>query len=874
MSEIYALKSPEITEAEKAHMKLARELAGECPVLLENSGVLPLKKGAVALYGSGARQTVKGGTGSGDVNSRTVVTIEQGLAEAGFEIVTKDWIDRNERLYKKAKEDYMKWVAQKAREDGVQELLVTFGNPFSEPGPAVIEPSEIRTDLTDTAVFVISRNSGEGADRYCREGDYLLYPEEKENLAILGKNYRNVVVVLNIGGVMDVRSIRETPGVGAILLMSQLGNIGGYVLGDILSGAVTPSGKLTDTWAVNYGDYPSSAGFSHNDGNIDDEYYTEGIYVGYRYFDSFCVAPEYPFGYGKSYTDFEMETKSVAQRGDRIEIGVSVTNSGTEYAGKEVVQAYYSAPAGNIEKPYQELAAYAKTKLLAPGESETITLSFALADMASYCEKCASWVLEKGSYLIRVGSSSRDTRVAAELLLEETRKTWELKNLFAGAGELQEISPAAGQRTDASEAAFRLNVDADTVPSEEKHSAGKAAFRLNVDAGAIPTVKAVYQGARQEYHTEKTEKLTVEDIRAGRCSVEELTAQLSIEELADYCVGSLRLEGGSIVGNASHTVPGAAGDSSSILKQERGIKNMILADGPAGLRLQPHFKTDRSGKLLPGGEVFGDSVAPFAADLKEEETQDYYQYCTAIPIGWALAQSWNAELLERAGDMVGEEMEQFNVDLWLAPALNIHRNPLCGRNFEYYSEDPLISGKTAAAITRGVQRHPGKGTTIKHFAVNSQEDNRYFTNSHVSERALREIYLKGFEIAVRESRPLSIMTSYNLINGIHAANCYDLLQAAARDEWGFEGVVMTDWFTSQHSPGLTGGHQALYPISASTGCIFAGNDLQMPGCQKNVDDIVEAVKENREIDGFRITLADLQFCAANVIRAAVKTQQR
>ena len=363
----------------------------------------------------------------------------------------------------------------------------------------------------------------------------------------------------------------------------------------------------------------------------------------------------------------------------------------------------------------------------------------------------------------------------------------------------------------------------------------------------------------------------MQDILSGKATVEELVAQLTVDEMAQFCVGTLRADGGTIVGNASYTVPGAAGDTSSVCRESRGIKNMILADGPAGLRLQPHFKTTKDGTLLPGGEVIGDSYTPFDPNLKEDEVDDYYQYCTAIPIGWALAQSWNTELVEKAGDMVGAEMEQFHVDLWLAPAMNIHRNPLCGRNFEYYSEDPLVSGKVAAAMTNGVQKHAGKGTTIKHFAVNNQEDNRYFVNAHVSERALREIYLKGFEITVRESQPLSIMTSYNLLNGIHTANSHDLIQGMARDEWGFEGTIMTDWFTSQDMPMLTGKFKPIYPISASTGCIYAGNDMQMPGCQKNVDDIVKAVETGEEIDGYKITKADLQYNAANVIRVVAKT---
>ena len=211
-------------------------------------------------------------------------------------------------------------------------------------------------------------------------------------------------------------------------------------------------------------------------------------------------------------------------------------------------------------------------------------------------------------------------------------------------------------------------------------------------------------------------------------------------------------------------------------------------------------------------------------------------------------------------------MELFSVDSWLAPALNIHRNPLCGRNFEYYSEDPLISGNAAAAITNGVQKHKGKYTTIKHFAANNQEDNRYFTNAHISERALREIYLKGFEIAVKESKPCSIMSSYNLLNGVHTANSYDLLEAVARDEWKFEGYIMTDWFTSQDVPMLTGNNTYKYSISSSVGCIYAGNDLQMPGCQKNVDDIVDAVKNKKRIDGYEIGIGDLQHAVLNILR--------
>ncbi len=855
MAEIYASKNADIEERELLHAEISRELAGECMVLLENDGALPIQEEKVALYGNGARATIKGGTGSGDVNTRSNVNIEQGFQNAGIEVTTTGWLDRQEARIKEAKDSYLKWVKEEAAKKDVPEFAVTFDFPYKDPACELITKEDVEASETDTAVYVIARNSGEGADRFDMAGDYRLYPEELENIKTVAAAYDKTTVVLNIGGVMDLSELKAVPGVNAVLLMTQLGNLGGDALLDVLTGKVTPSGKTTDTWAKHYMDYPSSAKFSHNE-SVHDEMYEDGIYVGYRYFDSFGVEPEYCFGYGKSYTQFEIKAGEVTAEGDRIQIPVTVKNTGTEYAGKEVVQVYYSAPEGSLDKPYQELAAYTKTKLLAPGEEEQLAISFSAEQMASYSEQEAAWILEKGDYIIRVGNSSASTEIAGIVEVKEDIKTKITKNLFAIDTKLDEIRPEQ-------KLAERKE--------QETAAAGVKAKKIVLDAAAILTETVSYQGIREEYHTDKTEKITMQDVLSGKATVEELVAQLSVEEMAELCVGTLRADGGTIVGNASYTVPGAAGDTSSVCKESRGVKNMILADGPAGLRLQPHFKTKKDGTLLPGGEVIGDTYTPFDPDLDENEIDNYYQYCTAIPIGWALAQSWNTELVEKAGDMVGSEMEQFHVDLWLAPAMNIHRNPLCGRNFEYYSEDPLVSGKTAAAMTKGVQKHKGKGTTIKHFAVNNQEDNRYFVNAHVSEHALREIYLKGFEIVVRESQPMSIMTSYNLLNGIHTANSHDLIQGMARDEWGFEGTVMTDWFTSQNMPMITGKFKPIYPISASTGCIYAGNDMQMPGCQKNVDDIVEAVTTGKEIDGFKITKADLQYNAANVIRVVAKT---
>lgn len=818
MEHIFALKTDEVTELERENQQTVRRLAGECMVLLENDGTLPLREDQrkAALYGNGARHTVKGGTGSGDVNTRENIHVEQGLIAAGFEILSKKWLDEYDEELIRAEKEYMESVEKEMEERGVPVHMVLFERPFEDPQAPLIRQKED----TDTAIYVLARNSGEGKDREYKKGDYLLTDRELENIRFLAENYAHTILLLNVGGVIDTTALKEIPGLNAIVLMGQLGNIGGLLAGDVLTGKTYPSGKLTDTWAKDYYDYPSSKDFSHNNGNVDDEYYTEDIFVGYRYFDTHQIEPSYCFGYGKNYTQFEIETEKFCG-GEEITLEVAVKNTGSRFPGREVVQVYYSAPEGELKKPYQELAAFAKTSMLCPGGTERLTISFKRSDMASYSEKDAAWILEPGEYVIRVGADSRHTKAAGTVRIEKKMITSQLTNRLTEGPE--EGCGIHGSRYKAR-------------PVLEDRQPGK--------------------------------QLTLEDVKAGRASVEELAAQLSVEEMAELAVGIERRtdNGTQVVGNAATLVPGAAGQTSSVLLEDRGIFPLILADGPAGLRLQPHFKATAEGEILPGGEVFGMNRMPFPEDTPDTAV-DYYQYCTAIPIATTLAQSWDMDLLWRMGELVGKEMKRYHIHLWLAPGMNIHRNPLCGRNFEYYSEDPLLSGKCAAADTKGVQSLGGQGTTIKHFAANNQEDNRMFTNAHISERALREIYLKGFEIAVREAQPYSIMTSYNLINGIHAANHYDLLQAVARDEWGFDGVVMTDWCTTQDTAymGLTSDK---YPWSSSEWCIKAGNDLQMPGCAENVEDIINGVKS-----GEVITLGDLQFCVCNLLKVMARMQR-
>ena len=893
MTRIYASPTPDVTNEEREHAALARKVAEECVVLLENDGTLPMEPGPIALYGVGARHTVKGGTGSGDVNSRTSVNVEQGLQNAGFEIVTRAWLDRYDEAFERAREEYLDvYVPKRMEERGVPRLVITFEEPFVEPGPIPITKEDVESSKTDQAVFVVSRTSGEGRDRKDEAGDYRLSSQELEDIRTLASAYDRFAVVLNVGGIIDMKEVLAVEGVNAVVLMSQLGNIGGDVIADVISGKVNPSGKLSDTWAVDYADYPSSATFGSNDSDTDDERYTEGVFVGYRYFDTFGVEPLYPFGYGLSYTTFELSDASVGlsdagtgipgrtagiaaschgESSPVVWVSVDVANTG-ERAGKEVVQAYVSAPSGSLPKPRQELKGFRKTRLLEPGEVQTLDIEIDVRDLASYSEEEASWVLEAGTYAVHVGTSSRDTEVAGMLTLDETVRTRVCRNLFELDVPMEEIRPETGtdshtesQHDVASgSASDDRSGSASGLSSESTPDDRPGTPPIAIDPSSIVTERVAYQGSRELDAKPFDGMLTLEDVRSGRCTLEDVVAQLTVDEMAELCVGTLRSDG-SLVGNASKGVPGAAGDTSSVLAESRGFKGLILADGPAGLRLQPVFKTDLDGNVLPGGEMLGDDYNPFDPSLDDENSRTYYQYCTAIPIGWALAQSWNPELLEEAGRMVSDEMVTFGVDVWLAPALNIHRNPLCGRNFEYYSEDPLVSGTAAAAVVRGVQQNPGKGACIKHLVANNQEDNRYFSCDNVTERTMREIYCKGFEIAIRQGRPMTVMTSYNLVNGVHTANDHDLIQGFARDECGFDGFVMTDWYTSQSVPAFTGKSDK-YPIASSVGCIHAGNDDQQPGCEQNVADIVEAVGSGEPKDGFSIGIDDLRFCALNMLR--------
>lgn len=818
-------KTTEPAGYEQEHRLLARRAAAEGMVLLKNENqVLPLKKGSkIALFGAGAGRTIKGGTGSGDVNERESVTIYAGLKDAGYEIVNPKWMEVYEEMYVSARYAWRDEILKKVNEDQMNFFDAYSTTPFYLPTGPKAEGSE-----ADTAIYVISRIAGEGIDRFHKEGDYLLTEEERIMLRDICTCYEKVIVAVNAGGVIDLSFLDEYENIYALLQIVQPGMEGGNGFADIISGDVVPSGKMADSWAYRYEDYPNAATFSHNNGNVDEEYYEEGIYVGYRYFDSFDVPVRFGFGYGLSYTKFRVETLSVDCRekpnGEQPEIvvAVKVTNAGEVHCGREVVQVYVSAPEGKLEKEYRRLCGFIKTRELKPLESQEVEISFSVTQMSSYDDKEGKWLLEPGYYGVWVGTSLGNSELKARVSLEQEKVLAKVDHICPLQVRLHEL----------------------TLASEKR----KERYNRWLEEGERQRLPIIIL-APEKVNTEVVDYTYIPQDATDEAV--QLVNQLSVEQLIQLAAGDPAKGQGSNLGSAGISVPGSAGETSSCALAE-GIANIVLADGPAGIRLSQSYCV-KDGKIL---------TPPFEASLEHGffcpdiayEGDIYYQYCTAIPVGTLLAQTWDVDLTEEIGRMIGDEMQRFGVDLWLAPGMNIHRNPLCGRNFEYYSEDPLISGKFAAAMTVGVQSVNGCGTTIKHFACNNQEDNRLGSNSIVSERALREIYLKGFEIAIRESHPRSIMTSYNLINGVHAANNYDICTKAARKEWGFDGVIMTDWTTTEHGPDCT-----------AAGCMRAGNDLVMPGQYSDHENI------RKELEEGTLTEQELRDCIIRLVRVILRS---
>ncbi|MCM1104215.1 MAG: glycoside hydrolase family 3 C-terminal domain-containing protein [Clostridium sp.] len=778
----------------RQHAKYFRDNGAECTVLLKKDGHFPLDRaGKIAVYGSGARHTLKGGTGSGEVNM-PFVTVEEGLKNAGFSITSYEWLDAYDSLLEKAEAEFMAAIKKEARQKRMMAVQMAMGRSMKEP--------EYKFPLNGeggTAIYVLSRVSGEGSDRKPVPGDILLTETEIRDILACNERYENFMLVLNTGGMVDLSPVIN---VKNILLLSQLGAETGNILADILLGRSNPSGKLTATWYA-WKDHPKIGEF----GGQDDTAYKEGIYVGYRYFDALGIEPLFPFGYGLSWTEFDMKQADFTLDGEKICVSVDVTNTG-KYPGKQVAQLYVSVPDGRLDQPYQALAGFVKTAELQPGETQRVSVCYAVSDLASYDPETESYILETGNYIHRIGADSRHTTVAGIICNDREIVCGQFARAFGDPG-FRDFVPEANAQTKTADNVTVLRLSADGV-----------------------TVR--------KPHVHATE-------------IDEAVSRMTEDQLIKMNLGAFDPKGGiqSIIGNAAFTVAGAAGQT-FMQGGLFGIPSAVMADGTGGLRISREYVRDAEGNAHAIGVALPESqlklmpriIVWFMKSLgyhpKKTDTV-LSQPTTAIPIGTAVAQSFSAEFAEGCGDIVAAEMAQYGVHLWLAPSMNIQRDARCGRNFEYYSEDPVLSGEIAAAVIRGIQKHPGCGATIKHFACNNQELNRTQNNSQVSERALRDIYLKGFAIAVRKGNPMAVMTSYNLINGIHTAEHRGLIGNYLREEAGFQGIVMSDWVIADYA--TEKGCQ--WPIATAAGAVMAGGNLFMPGSPYDYKGIAEALKAGK-----------------------------
>ena len=734
----------------------ARQCAAEGCVLLKNDGTLPLQKEKpVAVFGRCQLDWFYVGYGSGgDVHPPYRVNLMEGLANAGVRVdsalakVYDDWCNSEDN------KAYHGW----------------WGHwPMSHPEmPLEKEMISGAAKRCDTAVVVIGRAAGEDRENTLTPGSYYLTEQEIDMLDKVTTAFEHIVVLMNAGNIIDMSWVENYGDkISSLLYVWQGGMESGNAIADILTGAVTPSGKLADTIARNYEDYPSSAYFGGKEYNE----YKEDIYVGYRHFETYAKEKVlYPFGYGLSYTSFQTKPVTFECEDGVYKITVEVENIGF-FAGREVVMAWCKAPQGELGKPVKTLVAYAKTKEIQSGEKDIVQLIFDDKCFASYDDMGKTpyknaFVLEQGEYHFYVGEE-----LAGSISLAETKC-------------IEQCESACNKSVD-----LRQRI-LERLPEEISFTGDKG-----------------YRFA---------------DVAQGKVSLEAFIAQLSDEELEALTRGEGAM--GSSLGVAGNA--GAFGGVILSLR-EKGVPPIITADGPAGLRLK--------------------------------------RFTALLPCGTGLACTFDDALVENLFVQVGKEMQKHDLDVVLSPGMNIHRNPLCGRNFEYFSEDPLLTGKIAAAVVRGVQSQGGS-CCPKHFACNNQETKRNTNDSRLSERALREIYLRGFEICIKESQPNVLMTSYNKINGVWSHYNYDLVTTILRKEWGYDGVVITDWWMQKSaSPEFSKMKDNAYRVRAQVDVLMPGN---MGHVNKKYTSDGTLLKTIDKPDG--ITRGELQRTAKNVLNLILK----
>lgn len=803
-------KNGERVTASKGHIALSKAAAKEGMVLLKNDeGLLPLKTGTrLALFGKGTFDYVKGGGGSGDVTVAYIKNLYDGLNELSG--------DNNIQIYEELADYYRKNIKhQYARK--------------KEPGMTV-EP-ELCDELcqrarafTDIAVITICRFSGEGWDRKStydnriaaddtdhreelfEDGDFYLSHAEKAMVEKVRKYFDKIIVVMNVGGMVDTDWFINDDKIKSVLMAWQGGMEGGSAAAELLFGIGNPCGKLADTFAKRLEDYPSSYNFHESDRYVD---YTEDIYVGYRYFETIPGAGDkvnYPFGFGLSYTTFKWEVASISCSGQaasklsapltadsldgtcELAVAINVTNTGNR-AGKEVIQLYGGAPCGILGKPARSLVAFQKTRLLEAGETQLLTLSFPMSALASYDDlgkiQKSAYILEAGDYTFYVGNSVRNTEqldyvysldnnVIVEQLTSRLSPT-SLKERMLADGSFEALPTSAPYNPDYSELKKLANEESDGYTPQVRHLGSRCLWRNPFKEGVQPFI----------------------NVAEGKITVDEFLAQLTDEEVAHILGGQPNTSTANTFGIGN--------------MPEYGIPNIMTADGPAGLRIAPECGVNT----------------------------------TAFPCATLLACTWNRELVYKVGEAGAKEVKENNIAMWLTPAVNIHRSPLCGRNFEYYSEDPFLTGALASQMVQGIQSQH-ISASVKHFALNNKETNRKNSDSRVSERAAREIYLKAFEIIVKEAKPWCIMSSYNIVNGQRTSENSELLTGILRDEWGYEGLITTDWWSfGEHYKEVS-----------------AGNDVKMPcGFPTQLMDALEAGLLTRE---------EMNTCAKRVLELILK----
>ena len=789
---------------------IAREIAENSIVLLKNEeNLLPLAEGkTVAFFGRGHIDMALSGNGSGAANIENPADFLTVCRENGLKPV-----EAPERFYRetlaKRKAEQPAFDFNQLKHMVNSGLMYEFFGKYTPPAEEPKVSAELigqSAEETDTAVLVIGRSSGgEECDRHVTD-DYYLSDAEKELIEGVCGAFPKVAVVLNVNGLIDLTWIEQYPSIKSLLFLGIPGEEGPGALANIISGKVNPSGKLAMTIARAYEDYPAYADFSwdkdhpekiltYGDYGLDAAangstgfakspvtVYKEGIYLGYRYFESFGKKPLFPFGYGLSYTEFAIEPVTVTKENGKLTVQASVKNTGT-CPGKEAVQLYVSATGTAGEHPYQELKGFAKTSLLAPGESETVAIALPFSELASYCEKTAAYVIEQGTYLLRLGNSSDHTEVVGQIKVENNIVTRQLQNRLGlkdcNVGKIDFLTSSANP-----------------VESTEKNNLLLTAEDIEVSQPESPNVPAV-----------DWEQFSVEELAALCVGYGPGVPFAALQEVAEPDT-IFDGEGNPLTTN-SHPA-GYSGYVSPAI-ESKGVRSVFYKDGPAGV----------------GG--------------------------VAWPSEMLYACSFDAELCRKMGDAVGGECEERQIDVWLAPAVNLQRHPLGGRNFEYLSEDPFLSGTLAVALAKGVQENHPVLVCAKHFAVNEQETYRRGStklaydavDSVLPERAARELYLKPFEMLVKDANLRCIMSSFNKINGTFAGGSHDLCTHILREEWGFDGVVVTDW-----------GDMDMVVDGADA--VAAGNDVVMPGGPPVIAQILAGYKEGR------VTLEELRTAVSHL----------